>query len=126
MSNREAAAASERPLPPLPTPRLWIIPGADGNGRESGFEDAMWRESGEFTKPLYTAEQMHAYVLADRAASAPQAVRIPLTEDEIREAARASGAPIRTGKTAIRFARAIEAAHGIVPLAPQDSTKEGT
>jgi hypothetical protein len=101
MSNREAAAASERPLPPLPHPAAPT----------------------HFKGPLFTAEQMHAYVLADRAASAPQAVRM-LTTKEL-ESVITSQMKV-TYYAADLIQRKFCEVNGIVPLAPQDSTKEGT
>jgi hypothetical protein len=37
----------------------------------------------------------------------------PLSDDEIRQIIAKEGIPVRTGNTAVRFARAIEQAHGI-------------
>jgi hypothetical protein len=112
MSNREAAAASERPLPTLPA----------GLRDKTG---VVW----------FDTLAMHAYVLADRAASAPQAVRTPLTEEQVEALARTDIAgdldidwadPANLGVTAPQRAafrrgfRAAEHAHSIEPLAPQD------
>lgn len=46
----------------------------------------------------------------------------PLSDDEIRQIIAKEGIPVRTGNTAVRFARAIEKAHGI---GVKDDTLEG-
>jgi hypothetical protein len=118
-TEREAAAASERELPPLP--------------------QEAWGQMYCNTESAYRADQMRTYALAavDAALSrAPQAVRVPLTEEQIIAVLAKAGigwadpdnakAPVlpfyNDGDCdeELRIARAIEAAHGIVPLAPQE------
>ncbi len=55
------------------------------------------------TDPLYTRP----------AQPAESGLRSPLSDDEIRQIIAKEGIPVRTGNTAVRFARAIEQAHKI-------------
>jgi hypothetical protein len=69
------SSAAGQELPPLDDSqaRAWIIPGDDGTAHESGFMDAMWHERGEFSKPLFDTNYVHAYAraaLAQRDAAA--------------------------------------------------------
>jgi hypothetical protein len=97
---------------------------------------------------MYTPAEVRALILADRAASAPalttiswdehgtrtvngvpdtsapQAVRMPLKEEQIIDAT--EHIDMDVPGCFIRIARAIEKAHGIEPLSPQDTPKEGT
>lgn len=50
-------------LPPLPEPAVFAA-GLDAN--MNGFLDVMAWSEGEFTTPLYTADQLRAAVLAER------------------------------------------------------------
>jgi hypothetical protein len=123
-TEREAAAASERELPPLPQAAVNLDSHAwqelQATGRcHSGF---VCRYEVVGDAHLYTAEQMRAYVLADRAA---QPVRM-LTEDEKFSSALGFGVLSKPDR-ALTYG-VIDAAirkfcevNGIVPLAPQDT-----
>jgi hypothetical protein len=119
-SEREAAAASEREVPPLP---------------QHYFPDPRYGMSHE---PAFTAGQMREYALA-ALSRAPQAVRVPLAETRAIATLIDSGvwdrliAYAKPGvsmdwvlRDMLALVRAIEAAHGIVPLAPQDTTTTTT
>jgi hypothetical protein len=146
MANREAAAASERPLPPLPEPDGYAAMTAQGTIIVSPRE---YEKHNAYA--VFSAAQLRAYVLADRAASAPQevdelieritpenrhpamledapqAVRMPLTEADLDwgmdcNIEDPSDEEAHAFECGVRFA---EWKHGIVPLSPQDTPKEG-
>jgi hypothetical protein len=134
MSNREAAAASERPLPSYPISEAmrevfkggrplaytmdeyWNAPG-------SGPLNYTWKDKPHRVVYDLLAAIIHLQaVLADRAASAPQAVRM-LTKDELSDLACIYHECNIDPEVAIRKFCEV---NGLgVPLAPQDSTKEG-
>jgi hypothetical protein len=94
MSNREAPAASERPLPPLP--------------KSKALRRQARRDGGYDMVPAYTAEEVIAIVLADRAASAP------LTDEQIDRAADEWSYAILLGKGSVAAREAFRAASGDV------------
>jgi hypothetical protein len=100
-TEREAAAASEREAMQAALEALEQV-----TTSETFYRDPRGDRAGPAIDALRAA-----------LSRAPQAVRAPLTEEQIR----AVSASISNDRwTEVAFARAIEAKHGIVPLAPQE------
>ncbi len=63
---------------PLPGANVWIIPSAEASTR--GFLDAMAWQEDEFSKPMFTADQMRAYADATCSLRGGQQGWMPIEE----------------------------------------------